>query len=318
MNTLEQRLDNSLGRVESALVAGCRSDAVLAEQIGQHLLSLGGKRIRAKLVLLAADICNVSVEVAEHLAVILEWLHAATLLHDDVIDDADQRRHQLSARYVWGNSASVLAGDFLYSLAFKSISELNHLEAIRELSIATQMVVEGEVKQLSKRQSVYNNLDEYLAIIGGKTAKLFEVAVALPAICADADASVVSGLRAFGYNFGLVYQVVDDIIDCFASELELGKPRYQDLTTGTCTLPLIFALDGAPDLAELVAQALQGDIGAKKQVQDHLANNQVVLDKSVGFASDLAERALQGLDCLAPGASIDIMKSMLQELLCKL
>ncbi len=236
------RYQADLQKVEGYMAAALRSDVSLIPQVSQHLIGSGGKRFRPLLLMTAAALCGYEGERRHPLAAVIEFIHTATLLHDDVIDDADMRRGRTAANHVWGNAASVLVGDFLYSEAFQLMAAYGNLEIIKVLARATNLMAEGEVFQLVKRGDPEISEKEYLAIIEKKTSHLISAACTVGALLAGAPEEKVAALGRFGLNLGFAFQIVDDALDYTAKEEEFGKAIGKDLEEGKLTLPLIRTL----------------------------------------------------------------------------
>ena len=234
------------------------SEVVLINQIGHYIINSGGKRLRPVLLLLSARAFGYQGEHHYELAAVVEFIHTATLLHDDVVDGSDMRRGKETANNVWGNEASVLVGDFLYSRAFQMMVGVQNMKVMEILSEATNTIAEGEVKQLL---NVHNaDLDEagYLDVIRSKTAKLFESAAQLGAVLCGRSAAEERALADYGMHLGVAFQLIDDALDYSATSEELGKNIGDDLAEGKPTLPLIHAINhGNAEQAALVREALE-------------------------------------------------------------
>lgn len=305
----------SLNRVKTALLQESHSTVELTQTVCHHLLNLGGKRLRARLVLIATGACQKPIHLGEKLAMIVEWLHTATLLHDDVIDQADQRRHQKAAKTLWGNHASILGGDYLYALAFQHIATLDHPKTIRALAQATSAIVEGEMQQLAHKNQLHLNRTPYLNIISGKTAKLFEVSASLPAIYLDAPPATIQALSQFGHLFGLAYQIIDDILDYQSTDAQSGKIQYTDLNAGTCTLPLILLSEQAtPSLKNTIQQALKGSLAAQETVKQSLLESCALKD-AWKIAQQFTQDALAHLAQVPESSYTQHMRTLLTSLL---
>lgn len=242
-----KNLEADLAEVEKGIGANLKSKAPLISEVGFHLLRGGGKRIRPLLLLLSAKVCGYQGDRHHLLAGIIEYIHTASLLHDDVIDDANIRRGQESANRVWGNQASILVGDFLYSKAlYLAVREQNQ-QIMDVLSDATTIMSEGEVMQLSQIGNLEITEKEYLDVITNKTAVLISAACHLGAILADAPAKTRKAMITFGMMIGIAFQLIDDALDYSAQERKLGKKVGKDLTEGKVTLPLIHTLKTSTD-----------------------------------------------------------------------
>src|SRR5690606_15271211 len=244
------------------------SDVVLINQVAEHIVSAGGKRLRPMLLLLSAAACGkregdgVGAD-AHQLAAVIAFIHTSTLLHDDVVDESDLRRGRSTANAVWGNAASVLVGDFLYSRSFQLMVELDSMEVQRILADTTNRIAEGEVLQLLHVRNPDVDGAAYLRVIERKTAILSAAATRLGALLAGADAATQARLHDYGLNLGIAFQIADDVLDYSADEGALGKHLGDDLAEGKMTLPLIHAMAHAGDAmrARLRGVVEQGDVG---------------------------------------------------------
>lgn len=251
--------------VNDFILSQLRSDVVLINQIGAHIIHSGGKRLRPLLVILAARALGYQGQDHIALAAIIEFIHTATLLHDDVVDASDKRRNQDTANALWGNAASVLTGDFLYSRSFEMMVALNTMEVMRVLSRATNRIAEGEVLQLLNCNNPDTSEKEYLEVIVRKTAVLFEAGCRLGAIIAQAAPAIEQALSDYGLHLGTAFQLVDDALDYSAKAEELGKNLGDDLAEGKPTLPLIHAMArGTPEQSQLIRDAITN--GGREQI----------------------------------------------------
>jgi len=230
---------NDLKRVEEHMEKYLRSDVRLIPEIIRHLIGSGGKRFRPLLLLTASELCGYSGERRYPMSAIIEFIHTATLLHDDVIDHAETRRGKASANRVWGNAASVLVGDFLYSKSFRLMTDDGNLAILKLISTTTNTMSEGEVFQLMKTGDVSITEKEYLSIVEKKTSILISAACAIGGILGNAAESQIEALTRFGMRLGSAFQITDDTLDYVADEEEFGKAIGQDLKEGKLTLPLI-------------------------------------------------------------------------------
>lgn len=244
--------------VNQLIVRQLHSRVPLVEKIGSYIIGAGGKRLRPLVVLLAARACGAEGTQQHSLATIIEFLHTATLLHDDVVDTSDLRRGRSTANSMWGNAPSVLVGDFLYSRAFEMMVEMADMRIMRVLANATNVIAEGEVLQLSKVRDANTDEDTYLEVIRSKTAMLFEASAHSAAILAKASEEQVEALRQYGNALGVAFQLIDDVLDYSGSADAMGKNVGDDLAEGKPTLPLIYTMrEGTPEQAQLVRQAIQ-------------------------------------------------------------
>jgi octaprenyl-diphosphate synthase len=228
-------------RVNTLILGRTVSNVDLIPELARHLIDSGGKRLRPMLTVATGRMCGYEGEDHVKLAASVEFMHTATLLHDDVVDESDLRRGKVAARTVWGNEASVLVGDFLLGQAFKMMVETGSLAALDVLSNAAAVIAEGEVLQLSTARHLATTEDDYLAVINAKTAALFSAAAEVGAIVAGRSADERAALRSFGRNLGLAFQLIDDALDYAGAESELGKSVGDDFREGKITLPIVLA-----------------------------------------------------------------------------
>ncbi|MEM7284670.1 MAG: octaprenyl diphosphate synthase [Pseudomonadota bacterium] len=233
------------------------SDVVLIDQVSNYIVNSGGKRLRPVLVLLAAHACRYLGREHIEAAAIIEFIHTATLLHDDVVDDSELRRGQETANNVWGNQASVLVGDFLYSRSFQMMVEIGDMSVMEVLADATNMIAEGEVLQLMNYHDPDATEASYLQIIHRKTAKLFEAGSRIAAILAKSEPEVEQAMKMYGRHLGASFQLVDDVLDYSVSADEMGKNMGDDLAEGNPTLPLIYAMQhGTEKQTQMIRDAI--------------------------------------------------------------
>lgn len=241
MDKVVALLQGEMEAVEACFKRNLSSDVPLINQVGEYVLSSGGKRIRPMLLLLAAKLCDYRGEDHVEMAGVVEFIHTATLLHDDVVDDAEIRRGNRSANTVWGNQTSVLVGDFLFAKTFSLMVGCGNLEVLRLLSDTTTRMAEGEVQQLLNTGDLGVDEARYLDVIRSKTAILIAAACEVGAVLADADSERVQALREFGLEIGTAFQLMDDALDYVAEQEDFGKAQGHDLAEGKMTLPLIHA-----------------------------------------------------------------------------
>ena len=275
------------------------SDVVLVNQVAEHIVSGGGKRLRPMLLLLAARALGHQGSDAQQLAAVVEFIHTATLLHDDVVDESDLRRGRKTANAVFGNAASVLVGDFLYSRSFQLMVELERIEVMKILADTTNAIAEGEVLQLLHIRNPDTDEPAYLKVIERKTAVLFAAATRLGALLAGADAGVQQALHDYGMALGYAFQIADDVLDYSADEAALGKHLGDDLAEGKATLPLIHAIlhSDAATRERLRAIVQEGDVDAMPEVLAAISATGGIdySRKRAEDYADAAERALGGL-----------------------
>ena len=232
--------------VDALIRARLASDVVLINQIAEHIIGGGGKRLRPMLVLLAAQVSGYRGRDHILLAAVVEFIHTATLLHDDVVDESDLRRGRQTANALWGNAASVLVGDFLYSRSFQMMVEADDMRVMRILADTTNQIAEGEVLQLLNVHNPDTDEAAYLRVIERKTAVLFAAATRLGALLAGVPPAQEEALALFGLNLGFAFQIADDVLDYVSDTGTLGKNIGDDLAEGKATLPLIYAIERAP------------------------------------------------------------------------
>ncbi len=241
LQRLTALVQQDLQRVNALILDHMQSEVVLIPQLAGHIIAAGGKRLRPLLTLASAQLCGY--EGRRHLALsaCVEFIHTATLLHDDVIDESDLRRGLATANAVWGNKSSVLVGDFLFSRAFQLMVADGSLKVLRILSDASAVIAEGEVMQLTTSNDTATTEDSYMKVISAKTAALFAAACEIGAVVADRPEAEERALEVFGHSFGVAFQLVDDVLDYSARQALLGKSIGDDFREGKITLPVILA-----------------------------------------------------------------------------
>jgi octaprenyl-diphosphate synthase len=237
----------AMKRVNALIVERAGSEAAMIPEVARHLIDSGGKRLRPMLTLAAAEMCGYEGEAHVKLAASVEFMHTATLLHDDVVDESDMRRGKLAARKVWGNQASVLVGDFLLGQAFKMMVEVGSLDALDILSDAAATIAEGEVMQLAAAKNTATTEDEYLAVIRAKTAALFSAAAEVGPTVAGGGRADRAAFRSYGANLGLAFQLIDDALDYNGASAAMGKEVGDDFREGKITLPVVLAFRRGSD-----------------------------------------------------------------------
>ncbi len=266
------------------------SDIALIRTLGAYIIKSGGKRLRPMILLLCARACNYHGKDHTILAAVIEFIHTATLLHDDVVDDSALRRGQPTANEVWGNEASVLVGDFLYSRSFEMMVETNNMAVMGILASTTNSIAEGEVMQLLNAHSPDTTEQAYLLTIHRKTAKLFESAAWLAGVISEQNETTCKALANYGTHLGSAFQMVDDILDYDASSKEIGKNVGDDLAEGKPTLPLIQAMKvGNQSQTNLIRQAIEN--GERKRMPEVLE-----IVHSTGAIKYTSEKAQQQAD----------------------
>ena len=300
-----------MARVDALIRARLASDVVLVNQIAEHIVGAGGKRLRPMLVLLAAKAAGYAGAHDVLLAAVVEFIHTATLLHDDVVDESDLRRGRKTANALWGNAASVLVGDFLYSRAFQMMVEADDMRVMRILADTTNRIAEGEVLQLL---NIHNpDVDEaaYLRVIERKTAVLFGAATRLGGLLGALPAAQENALAEYGLNLGFAFQIADDVLDYVADAGTLGKNIGDDLAEGKVTLPLIYALERAdPAHAAHIRHAIEtGGLDALDAILAAIRGSGAVArarTRAQGYA-DAAKAALSTLPQTVARAALEAL-----------
>lgn len=284
--------------VDRAILAQINSEVVLINQLGHYIISGGGKRIRPLIAVLAAN--AVGYKGQEHItcAAFVEFIHTATLLHDDVVDESDMRRGCETANARFGNAASVLVGDFIYTRAFQMMASLCSLDVLQVMSDATNVIAEGEVQQLMNVNNPETTEANYMQVIYSKTARLFEAASQCSAIVSGADQATVIAMRDYGRYLGTAFQLVDDILDYSANAEQLGKNIGDDLAEGKPTLPLLHAMrSGNLQQAALIREAIEQ--GGKREALDEILAI-MAEHKSLDYTMERAKQEAQkAVDALA-------------------
>ena len=300
-----------MAAVDTLIRQRLASDVVLINQVAEYIIGAGGKRLRPMLLLLAAGAFGRRGADVHQLAAVIEFIHTATLLHDDVVDESDLRRGRRTANAVWGNAPSVLVGDFLYSRSFQLMVELQRPEVMRILADTTNEIAEGEVLQLLHVRNADTDEAAYLRVIERKTAVLFAAATRLGALLADAGPDACDAMHAYGLNLGFAFQIADDVLDYTADAGTLGKNVGDDLAEGKATLPLIHALRHAdPATARQLRAAIEtGDGDALPDVLAaiHAGGS---LDYSRERALEHASRAERALDGLPGNPHLDALRGL--------
>ena len=247
IESLNSLVSEDLKAVNALILKRMQSPVTLIPQVAGHIIAAGGKRLRPMLTLATARLCGYTGERHIALAACVEFIHTATLLHDDVVDESDLRRGLDTANAVWGNKPSVLVGDFLFSRAFQLMVEDGSLEVLKILSNASAVIAEGEVRQLITSNNTATSEEDYLEVIRSKTAALFAAACRIGAVIADRPLSEAEALGRYGRSLGIAFQLVDDVLDYQARQAELGKTVGDDFREGKITLPVVLAYQRAND-----------------------------------------------------------------------
>jgi octaprenyl-diphosphate synthase len=279
------------------------SDVPLVGQVSRYIVAAGGKRLRPALLLLTCGALGCRHPQRLNLAAVVEFIHTATLLHDDVVDDSTLRRGRATANQAFGNPASVLVGDFLYSRAFQMMVTTQNMRVMEILSEATNVIAEGEVHQLMNTHDASLTEATYLHVIRSKTAKLFEASARLAAVLAGSDAGIEEACATYGQALGTAFQVIDDALDYDGDAAEMGKNLGDDLREGKVTLPLIVAMERAtPADRDLIARAIEeGGVEQMTRILE-IVHKSGALDVTRERAGQEAERAIAALDRLPDSA----------------
>lgn len=305
LDILQSEMAVDMKAVNAMILDNMQSEVPLIPHLASYLIAAGGKRVRPLLTLSCTTLFGGDMKRAHRLAAAVEFIHTATLLHDDVVDDSEERRGKKSANIVFGNEASVLVGDFLFSRAFQLMVADGSLEVLRILSNASAVIAEGEVLQLSAQNNIDTSMDEYIAVIEGKTASLFAAACEVGPVIADQNKATITAMRDYGMNLGMAFQVIDDVLDYNADREKLGKTVGDDFREGKMTAPVLFALESADEKEKQFWQRTLGDKDQKdgdlKTAQDLIAKHGA-LSKGMDMATHYGDKAIQCLSALPDNA----------------
>ncbi len=303
LDPMIQLVAADLNHVNAVILARMQSEVALIPELAGHLIAGGGKRMRPMLTLACARLLDYGGTRHHKLAAAVEFIHTATLLHDDVVDGSGLRRGRRTANIIWGNPASVLVGDFLFSRSFELMVEDGSLKVLRILSRASSIIAEGEVDQLTAQRRVETGEDHYLAIISAKTAALFAAACRIAAVVAERDEAAEEALDAYGRNLGIAFQLIDDAIDYASDAATMGKGVGDDFRDGKVTLPVILAYArGSAADRDFWRAAMEGS----RVSQEDLAHATGLLRETGGIEDTLARARLYGrraIDALGPFAA---------------
>jgi len=315
LTRLSDLFDADMKEVNRIILHRMHSDVPLIPQLAGHLIAAGGKRLRPLLTIASAAICGYPSSGGRHhqLAACVEFIHTATLLHDDVVDESDQRRGQDSANAIFGNESAVLVGDFLFSRAFQVMVEDGSLDVLRILSNASAVIAEGEVMQLTTANNLETSFDQYLKVITAKTAALFAAACETGGVVAEMDKQTNQALYDYGLNLGIAFQIADDVLDYQASANKLGKAIGDDFKEGKMTLPVIYALEQASDEEKEFWQ----DAFVKDNLNDDSLKTATAIcvrhdafERSLETARMYKDKALQALNILPEHPARDILEDI--------
>jgi len=297
-------LEAAMHEVDATIRQRLSSRVALIDQISHYIISAGGRRIRPRLVLLFAQAFGFEGRERYELAAIVEFIHTATLLHDDVVDESSMRRGRQTANAIFGNAASVLVGDFLYSRAFQMMVSVNRMRVLEVLADATNVIAEGEVLQLMNIHDADLSVPDYLRVIRFKTAKLFEASARLGAVLAGVDLATEESCASFGRSLGTAFQLVDDLLDYEGDPHALGKNVGDDLREGKPTLPLLIAMErGSPAERELIRHAIEhGEVQGLARIVE-VVKSTGALEATRDLARREADQASDSLRVLPPSAA---------------
>jgi octaprenyl-diphosphate synthase len=308
IETIHSRIAPEMQAVDRVIRESLHSDVLLVRQVAEHIIASGGKRLRPALVILSAGAFGYSGIAHHRLAAIVEFIHTATLLHDDVVDQSSLRRGRATSNAVFGNAASVLVGDFVYSRAFQMMIEVGQMRVLEVLAEATNVIAEGEVLQLMNCHNADVDEAGYLQVIRCKTAKLFEAATRLGAVISGASAHDEKAMTDYGMHLGTAFQLIDDVLDYSGSATEMGKNVGDDLAEGKPTLPLICAMrNGSPEQSAQVREAIEcGGIVDLNSILEAIRYTGA-LDYARAQAQDEARLARDALGHLPRSSQLDCL-----------
>ena len=304
---------DDMAAVDALILDRMQSSVGLIPNLAQHLVGAGGKRLRPLLTVSAAQLCGYDGTSHHKLAAAVEFIHSATLLHDDVVDESDLRRGKKPANLIWGNSASILVGDFLFARAFNLMVETNSMEALGILSYASSVIAEGEVQQLAALRNLAMTEADYLRVIEAKTAALFAAATEVAPVIAERPTIERDALREYGLKLGLAFQLVDDALDYGGMESALGKSVGDDFREGKMTLPVIRSLETATEdekafWRRVIVDHDQKDVDLEKAVSMLRASG--ALEKTMDLAKQYSADAAKSLDVFAASPLRDTSQNL--------
>ncbi len=306
LDAIKSLVQDDFQAVDTLIADSLQSKASIVNDLGHYIVQSGGKRLRPLLVMLMAHATGYSGKHHIHLAAAIEFIHTATLLHDDVVDDAILRRGKKTANHVWDNKAAVLVGDFLYSKAFQLLMTTENLCVMNVLANTTNIMAEGEALQLLERHNPKTTEDGYLNIIRSKTAKLFEASAQVSAILGNVEQTLELELAQFGMHLGTAFQLIDDVLDYEASSADTGKKLGNDLAEGKVTLPLIYLLqNGNKQDLPLIQEAIHENGDQHLPLIQKMIRESGALDYTRHFAKIESTRAKKALEKLSPSVYRD-------------
>ncbi|NKN34422.1 polyprenyl synthetase family protein [Marichromatium bheemlicum] len=311
LSTIRHPVADDSKAVDALILRRLESDVVLINQIGHYIVNSGGKRLRPLSVLLAARACGYSGQHHIDVAAIVEFIHTSTLLHDDVIDNSEMRRNRETANAVWGNEASVLVGDFLYSRAFEMMVDVGSMRVMEVLAHATNRIAAGEVLQLLNARDADTDEARYMEVIERKTATLFSAGTRLGAILAGVSPEAEEAVASYGLNLGIAFQLIDDALDYSADNTALDKNVGDDLDEGKPTLPLIRAMAvGTPEQRTMLRDCIEH--GGRERIDSVI--EAIASTDAIAYTGDLAKRhaakARKALEILDPSPAREAMATL--------
>lgn len=308
---IRKLISADMEKVNHLIEESLYSEVGLIDQLGHYIINSGGKRLRPAIVLLSAGLFSYKGKQHLNLAAIIEFIHTATLLHDDVVDASLLRRGHETANQKWGNEASVLVGDFVYSRAFQMMVNTDSMRVMQILAETTNTIAEGEVQQLINRQDPDTSQENYLKVIRHKTAKLFEAAAQLGAVIANRSEREIEAMAAYGRHLGTAFQLIDDVLDYSSSTDELGKNIGDDLAEGKPTLPLLYAMwNGSEEEADIIRHAIEhGGLEHIEKIKQTI-NRTGAIAYTAKIADEEAQLAINELNGLPASEYLDALYAL--------
>lgn len=303
LDALHHFLEEDMKATNDLIIERLQSSAPIIPKVAGHLIKAGGKRIRPLLTLAGVKLFDGDMARAHKLATTIEYIHSATLLHDDVVDESTHRRGRPSANRLFANKPSILVGDFLFARAFELMVETANMRILEILSKTSRLITEGEIQQISIEHNFETTQDDYFQVIESKTAALFSAACEVGPVIAGSDETQIEAMRSYGFNLGMAFQIVDDVLDYKAEQKRLGKTLGDDFREGKFTLPVIYALENANGKETVFWQTTMID---QDQGPDDLKTAVMLLEKSGSFercmtlAESYAAAAVKALEPVAP------------------
>ena len=312
---IREPVENDFQKVNKFIVEQLHSEVSLVESIGHYIVEAGGKRMRPILVLLAAKGSGIESELHIPMAAVIEFIHTATLLHDDVVDMSQLRRGRPTVNSEWNNPSSVLVGDFIYSRAFQILVKISDMRIMEIIANTTNKIAEGEVLQLIAKSNPEPSEESYMRVITNKTAILFQAAAQCGAILAKSESNTEQALQSFGMQLGIAFQLIDDVLDYSGNTDELGKNIGDDLAEGKSTLPLIYALrNGSASQRDAILKSLNAEKLSKSMLENviEIVQNSGGINYTKNLAKTRAETAAEHLNSLPASKYRDSLKNMVE------